>query len=127
MSVAEEAVHEIEQLGYNVGKITINAADYGVPQLRKRVIIFAISKDFGGELNVTRLLTDVLAQVKLEQRKELGLPVDRYVNIEEAISDLAGTEMVDESYMQIFATCFCLSTYHESQLSGSRGSFKPSI
>ena len=105
MSVAEEAVHEIEQLGYNVGKITINAADYGVPQLRKRVIIFAISKDFGGQLNVTRLLTDVLAQVKLEQRKELGLPVDRYVNIEEAISDLAGTEMVDEPEFPKYRTC----------------------
>ena len=51
MSVAEEAVHEIEQLGYNVGKITINAADYGVPQLRKRVIIFAIS----GRTALTRL------------------------------------------------------------------------
>lgn len=41
----------------------------------------------------------------MEQRKELGLPVDRYVNIEEAISDLAGTEMVDEPEFPKYRTC----------------------
>ena len=42
LSVAEEATKEIEQLGYNVGKVKINAADYGVPQLRELVILFSI-------------------------------------------------------------------------------------
>ncbi len=40
MSVASEAVKQLEDLGYKVGKVIINAADFGVPQVRKRVILF---------------------------------------------------------------------------------------
>ena len=44
MSVADEAIKQLEALGYNVGKVKINAADYGVPQVRERVILFAVLK-----------------------------------------------------------------------------------
>ena len=104
-SIADEAVTQIEQLGYNVGKITINAADYGVPQLRKRVIIFAISKETVGNLDASRLIKDVLAEVSISQRKELGLPVDRYVNVKEAISDLSGEDIVTEPEFPKYNTC----------------------
>ena len=94
INIADAAIKEIESLGYNVGRVTINAADFGVPQLRERVIIIGISKDFAGELSATKLLTDCLAKAGEAQRAAYGLPLDRYVNIEEAISDLSGEEKV---------------------------------
>ena len=105
MSVASEAVSEIEQLGYNVGKVVINAADYGVPQIRKRVILFAISKEFAGTLDVARLFHDILEKAGIAQRKELHLATDRYVNVGEAIGDLAGDEKLPEPEFPHFETC----------------------
>lgn len=104
-NVADEAVRQIQELGYNVGKVTINAADYGVPQVRKRVILFAISKEFSGELDVASLLHDTMLSVGLLQRKELGLPLDRYTNVEEAISDLSGNDLVPEPEFPTYRTC----------------------
>lgn len=116
LSVAEEAIKEIEQLGYNVGKVTINAADYGVPQLRKRVILFAISKDFAGEIDASKLLQNVLVDIGLKQRAALQLAVDRYVNVEEAIGDLSGDELVADPEFPKYNSCKYLpasSTYQK--------------
>ena len=96
VSVAEAAISEIEKLGYNVGRIKINAADYGVPQVRERVIILGIRKDFSGILRVTELLEDSLKKISITQREKLGLPVDRFVNTEEALSDLSGDELIED-------------------------------
>lgn len=105
ISVAEEAIHELKEAGYSVGKVIINAAEYGVPQLRQRVILFAISKDYLPDVDAQRLLQDTLKGVSIEQRKELGLPTDRFVNIEEAISDLAGDDIIDDPEFPGFKTC----------------------
>lgn len=108
MSVADEAINEIENLGYNVGKVVINAADYGVPQVRKRVILFAVSKDFAGNLDAGKLLQDLLEETGITQRKELHLNVDRYVNVEEAIGDLAGNELIPEPEFPQYQTSMYL-------------------
>ena len=105
ISVADEAINELKQIGYNVGKVVINAADYGVPQLRKRVILFAISKEYAGNLDVAELMKFVLAEIGLEQRKELGLPIDEYTTVGEAISDLAGCETVPDAEFPGYMTC----------------------
>lgn len=105
ISVAEEAICELNDAGYNVGKVIINAAEFGVPQLRQRVILFSISKEYAGEINAKRLIEDTLSKIAVEQKKELGLPIDRYVNIEEAISDLAGDEIADEPEFPGYKTC----------------------
>ena len=105
MSVASEAVKQLEDLGYKVGKVIINAADFGVPQVRKRVILFSIRKDFCGDIDVGRLLTDVLSRVGLEQRSYFGLATDRYVNVAEAIGDLAGGEKVPHPEFSGYETC----------------------
>lgn len=105
MSVADEAIKEIEQLGYNVGKVKINAADYGVPQTRERVLLFAISKEFGGSLAAGDLLRDVMLEIGMQQRKELGLATERFVNIEEALSDLAGEQRVPDPEFSGYETC----------------------
>lgn len=105
MSVASEAVKQLEELGYKVGKVVINAADFGVPQVRKRVILFSIREDFCGEMDVARLLTDILSEVGMEQRAQFGLATDRYVNVGEAISDLAGGDKVPDPEFPGYETC----------------------
>lgn len=105
VSVAEEAINEIKRIGYNIGKVVINAADYGVPQLRRRVILLAIAKDFIGEIDVQGLFTQVLKEVGIEQRRNLGLPTERYVTVGEAISDLAGSCMVSDPEFPNYSTC----------------------
>ena len=96
VSIADEAIKKIEESGYNVGMVTINAADFGVPQVRERVIIFGILKKFGGISKVTELLQDCLDKISRAQRKRLNLPTERYVNIEEAIGDLSGGDKVTD-------------------------------
>lgn len=103
-SVAAEAVRKISELGYSVGKVVINAADYGVPQIRKRVLLFAVSKEYGGELDAGRLLEDTLKIVAVRQRKELGLPEGRYITTGEAIGDLSSDCTIQDQEYPSFKT-----------------------
>lgn len=103
-SVAEAAILELQSIGYNVGKVVINAADYGVPQIRKRVILFAISKDFAGNIDASSLVSDVLADVAIQQRKDLLLPTNRYVSTGEALFDLSGDETVVDPEFSNYTT-----------------------
>jgi len=114
-SIADEAIRGMKQLNYNVGKVYINAADYGVPQIRKRVILFAISKDFAGSLSVETLLHDILKDIAIEQRAALQLSTNRYVNVGEAISDLSGSQQVDDPEFQGYKTCKYLSIQSKYQ------------
>ncbi len=115
VSVAQEAMEEFRRIGYNAGKVTINAADYGVPQLRKRVILFAVSKEYIGDIFVEDLLNDILNEVSQIQRKELHLPTDHYVTVQDAISDLAGDEIVEEPEFPSYQTCKYLPPASEYQ------------
>ena len=47
----EYILNSIENLGYNVQIKLLNACDYGVPQLRPRVVIIAIKNDEKGVFN----------------------------------------------------------------------------
>jgi len=44
-------LNDMEQIGYKVRYQILNAADYGVPQLRKRVIFLGIRKDLNIDIN----------------------------------------------------------------------------
>src|SRR5699024_5048728 len=46
-SALDHILEEFEKNGYNVQYHVLNSADYGVPQLRRRVIIMGIRKDLG--------------------------------------------------------------------------------
>jgi DNA (cytosine-5)-methyltransferase 1 len=43
----EKLLKEFEKVGYNISYKLLNAADYGVPQERKRVIVIGLRKDLG--------------------------------------------------------------------------------
>ncbi|MFO0389412.1 MAG: DNA cytosine methyltransferase [Alphaproteobacteria bacterium] len=94
-SVATLVLARLRELGYSSGFTTIKSSDYGVPQERKRVVIVGIKKQLKDISNVKNLIENYFASVSLEQRRELNLPLDRPVNIEEALHDLANaTEVV---------------------------------
>lgn len=123
-SVAEEAIEKIKLLGYNVGKVTINAADFGVPQLRKRVLLFAVSEEFAGKVDIASLLQDTLAEIGVRQRKEFDLPTDRYVNVREAIGDLSGNDRVPDPEFSGYSTCTyqpARSSYQKLMRANSHG------
>lgn len=93
-SAANCILRELDGLGYSAGYTVVNAAEYGVPQLRKRVIIIGISKTIANDINPAMVLELALKKVSVEQREQLGLPTSRYVTVGEALHDLAGNEFV---------------------------------
>lgn len=47
VSALDYILEDFDNVGYNVQYHVLNAADYGVPQSRRRVIIMGIRKDLG--------------------------------------------------------------------------------
>lgn len=66
---------DFREIGYTIAAHTVNAADYGIPQRRKRVIIVGIK---GG----TKFLFPPATH------NETGLGLKKYVSVEEALGDL---------------------------------------
>lgn len=74
--VKDEILKLFDELGYDVTYKVVCSADYGVPQIRKRLIFVGIRKDLGKQYKFpTPLLTP-----------------DRYVTCMEALSDLPSLE-----------------------------------
>lgn len=73
--IREEIIRRFTELGYNINSSILCAADYGVPQIRKRLIFVGLRKEFG----------------EFEFPKPL-LTQENYVTCAEAISDLPSRE-----------------------------------
>lgn len=73
--IKEEILRRFRNMGYNVDCKILCAADYGVPQIRKRLIFMGIRKDIGKPNFPNPLLTP-----------------DNYITCKEAISDLPSRE-----------------------------------
>lgn len=73
--VKKEIIRRFSALGYNVTSKVLCAADYGVPQIRRRLIFVGLHKEFG-----TFRFPDPI------------LDKDHYVTCEEAIGDLPSLE-----------------------------------
>jgi len=74
--VIDNLTTTFEQIGYRVSVHILNAADYGVPQKRKRV--FIIGNSLGVDITPPSPTHD-----------ELGLTYKRWISVYEAISDLS--------------------------------------
>ena len=64
---------KIDELGYSVQIKLLNASDYGVPQLRPRVVIFGIRKDIKGTFSYpleTHKLTKTVGETLIDLMKE---------------------------------------------------------
>ncbi len=80
-------IDTLRETGYTVGSITLNAADYGVPQTRERVFIVGTRSDLPvpgcWEPPQTRM-----PNTGQTTFRDLGVPVDGYKTAGEAIGDL---------------------------------------
>lgn len=84
--IKDEILRRFTALGYNVEAQILCAADYGVPQMRKRLIFMGIRKDIGypvfpvPEFNADNYRTcrDAISDLP-SREKELGIEEDKYV------------------------------------------------
>lgn len=77
---SEKLIRELKKLGYNVGSKEILMSDYGVPQKRKRFILFAIRNGEAAEF------FEKLEEIRAEflERKGIG----HAISVDDAIGDL---------------------------------------
>jgi DNA (cytosine-5)-methyltransferase 1 len=80
----ETLINELENIGYKVFSNIMNAADYGLPQFRKRTIIVGVAKNYSFEFP------------KIIKSKSNNLFEDRYLTIMSAISDLPKLNVGEE-------------------------------
>lgn len=95
MAFVDWARSRLDDLGYDARFEILDASDFGVPQVRRRVFLFGVAK----ALSIASGLTAEgffrsLASARHALRQQLGLPVDRPTTVREAIADLDGTRQV---------------------------------
>lgn len=78
---------DLEDLGYEVGVVSLNAASYGVPQTRERLFVLGVRNDLSppDQWEPPRVCNE--GQQRLGDLGESGWPAS-YVTVEEAIGDL---------------------------------------
>lgn len=85
VKIFERIIREMSET-YNVvddaGVILLNAADYGVPQIRERVILIGVRKDIG-YIDVNQIYSDIR---KTNSNDDNNLP--NYFTVKDAIADL---------------------------------------
>lgn len=95
MSFVEWVRSHLSDLGYDAHFEILDASDFGVPQVRRRVFLFGVAQSICDESGLTaRDFFDSLKAVRSPLRKHLGLPLDRHLTVREAIDDLDGERLV---------------------------------
>lgn len=94
-SVADQVVARLRDLGYDAAYSVVDASEFGVPQVRRRVLIVGIDRALGGPARVAERFPEALEDVRLGMLRSLRLPYRRQVNVREAIEDLAGEDRVE--------------------------------
>ena len=80
----ETLIYELESIGYRVYSNVLNAADYGLPQHRKRTIVVGIAKNCSFEFP------------KIIKSKEKNFFEDKHLTVMSAISDLPKLNVGEE-------------------------------
>ena len=91
IKVSEKIKNTFDKIGYNVEYKLLNSANYGVPQLRERVIFIAIRKDIKVDITYP---TETHCKNGSESKK-------KWVSVKDAIDDLKNKEQ-DENLSHIF-------------------------
>ncbi len=101
--VKDEIIRRFQSIGYNVSWKILLAADYGVPQLRRRLVFVGVQKQFGNFVfpepsrTPDNYVTCEQAIGDLPSRKdELGLEIDSYTSapLSEYAKMMRGTQKV---------------------------------
>ncbi|CEN83429.1 DNA cytosine methyltransferase [Paraclostridium sordellii] len=98
--VIEMIKNDFEELGYKVDYRVLNAADYGVPQARERVIII------GNRIGVDNIYPDKTHanintdELDLFNFKEIALSsvLNQYITVEQAIGHLSDVRLRDDPF-----------------------------
>lgn len=88
--IAELLKAAFQEIGYSIVTRTVNAADYGIPQRRKRVIIVGLKNGIKFEFPAIT-------------HNETGLGLKKYVSVSEALGDLPEA-IADESNLAEYTT-----------------------
>lgn len=94
MSVAEDVIAKLEDLGYIASYQLINSANFGVPQARKRVAIIGVKNAGVSREELHGLITDAIERAAVDTRLRHGLPDSALVTVRDAIEDLSGEELI---------------------------------
>ena len=97
--VKEEVLRRFREMGYNIDYRILCAADYGVPQMRKRLVYMGVRSDIGSP-----------------RFPEKVLKPDQYVTCREAIDDLPSR--VDELGEEIDVYCAEPRTEYQRKMRG---------
>lgn len=92
--IFKKVVKKLEET-YYVEYKTLNAADYGVPQIRKRLVLHGIRKDVCKKIGVNIETVNLLPVPTHSKQKKKGYK--KWVTVEKAILDLPALE-AGESY-----------------------------
>jgi DNA (cytosine-5)-methyltransferase 1 len=111
-SYAEIILKEFVGLGYTVIKTTLHAVDYGVPQTRRRVVLFGIRGNW--KTDQLKKTFELLLQESAQEFRTTILPETIFpVGSFEAISDLNGHNFVPSPDAPRFQTAKYLSPKSE--------------
>lgn len=94
VSVADQAIEVLHDMGYSATFHVVDASDFGVPQARRRVAIIGIKSAGVSERELNLLAAEALKDAAVEVRRRNGLPLFGKVTVRDAIADLAGDEVV---------------------------------
>lgn len=97
-SYADVVAEEFRRMGYQIVKRTIHAVKFGVPQTRKRVVLFGVDRSLAVELSedhIGVLFDHFLVTASNEFLGEYLPTTPTPVSSEDAIEDLHGGEPVD--------------------------------
>lgn len=82
--IIDNLIFTFESIGYHIKQKIVNAADYGVPQKRNRVILVGLKKDI-----------DFVYPEPTHSPDGINLP--KYVSVREALEDLPSATIINEN------------------------------
>lgn len=91
---ADWLLEKLRELGYDANYSVVDASRFGVPQVRRRVIIFGVLQNEGDAMLPAKQLFTILDCLAESFRASKGLSASRPVTVREAIEDLNGAEAV---------------------------------
>lgn len=108
--VADYIVDSLAELGYDAAYTVVDASRFGVPQIRRRVIVLGVSSAVAQGRRIAEQLPAAMDSVRERHLEELGLPTNRPVSTWEALHDLDG----DERVICPDSPKFTAGVYHEA-------------
>jgi len=94
VSVADQVIEVLDNMGYLATYHVVDASDFGVPQVRRRVAIIGIRNAGLTERELNILAVEALKNAAVDVRRRNGLPLSGKISVSDAIADLAGAETV---------------------------------